>query len=134
MEQLILKRAIRQIAAPNITWCINNAFDTGNRSLLRSGSNNIFRGERQFDRLQTYNSFNTIMPPNGPACAQSDAEDRWGVYSPQSWHSGGKIYSYVSSAFGDEDNPPYSITVTKKGAAETFDASKPVRIFLRNND
>ncbi|MDR1493159.1 MAG: DUF1559 domain-containing protein [Planctomycetaceae bacterium] len=85
---------------PNVTWCINNAFDTGtgNRSLLRSGSNDIFRGGRQFDRLQTYNSFNTIMPPNGPACAQGNAEDRWGVYPPQSWHTGGVNCGYADGS------------------------------------
>jgi prepilin-type processing-associated H-X9-DG protein len=80
----------------NVTWCMNNAFDTSNRSLLKNGTNNIFRGGRQFDRMQTYNSFNTIMPPNGPACAPGDVEDRWGVYPPQSWHSGG-----VNCGFAD---------------------------------
>jgi prepilin-type processing-associated H-X9-DG protein len=83
---------------PNVTWCINNAFDVSNRSLLKSGSNGIFRGGRQYDRLQTYNSFNTIMPPNGPACAQGNAEDRWGIYPPQSWHSGGVNCGYADGS------------------------------------
>jgi hypothetical protein len=47
---------------------------------------------------------------------------------------GGKIYSYVDASFGDTSNPPFSVTVTEKGTAETFDAGKPVHIFLRDNE
>ncbi|MDR1493158.1 MAG: carboxypeptidase-like regulatory domain-containing protein [Planctomycetaceae bacterium] len=47
---------------------------------------------------------------------------------------GGKVYSYVDAVFGNENHPPYTIMVTKKGVAETFDIGTSVRIFLRNND
>ena len=72
----------------NVNRCLNESTVAGDRNLLVNGAQ--MRGGRQFDRHQIYNSFNTIMPPNGPACAQnSDLDDRWGIYPPVSHHTGG---------------------------------------------
>ena len=74
----------------NANWCLNNAFAPGgDRKLLARGCGTIWRGGRPLDRFQTYWTFNTILPPNAPACARDNAEDRWGLYPPQSYHTGG---------------------------------------------
>jgi len=72
----------------DVTWCRNNAID--NRGALVAGSSNLQRGGRPFDRHYTYNMFNTLMPPNGPACVANNAETTgWGALPPQSFHPGG---------------------------------------------
>ena len=47
--------------------------------------------------------------------------------------SGGQSYDYVDARYADRVNPQFSITVTEKGAQETFDVGKAVRVFRRNN-
>ena len=73
----------------NVIWCLENAYYDASRMTLNRGATAIWRGGRPFDRLMTYTFFNTIMPPNGPACARNNATDRWGIYPPQSYHIGG---------------------------------------------
>ena len=81
----------------NVVWCMNNAFAPGNRTMLANGSHSSWRGFRPFDRRVIYNYFNTIIPPNGPSCTENDGgEQNWGIYPPQSRHSGG-----VSAGFLD---------------------------------
>ena len=45
---------------------------------------------------------------------------------------GGKSYGYVDDKFSTVNSTPLSITVTDKGATETFDVGAPVRTFLGN--
>jgi type II secretory pathway pseudopilin PulG len=71
------------------TWCMDNARDPANPSQLVSAANNIWRGSRMFDTNTTYSSFNTILPPNAPACARVNDDQAWGLYPPQSNHNGG---------------------------------------------
>jgi type II secretory pathway pseudopilin PulG len=73
----------------NVTWCMNNATMTTDRSMVITGSSSIMRGGRQFDRYQGYNSFNTLAPPNGISCNEGGSDDRWGIYPPLSNHTGG---------------------------------------------
>jgi len=74
---------------PDVARCMNQARSDADRTRLRASTGGIQRGGRQFDRMQTYNTFNTIMPPNSPACTHSSHDDRWGLYPPQSHHPGG---------------------------------------------
>jgi hypothetical protein len=45
---------------------------------------------------------------------------------------GGKVFSYVEPKYSDVAASPFTISVTEKGAAETFEVGKPVHQFLRN--
>ena len=72
----------------NPSACINNAIDQANRQ-LNGPASNMWRGGRHMDRLISYTTFNTIMPPNGPTCSRTNAEDAWGFYTAQSYHTGG---------------------------------------------
>jgi hypothetical protein len=73
----------------NVTYCMNHARDPNNRQML-VGSSTAWRGGRPYDRPFNYYCFNTLMPPNGPACATGGGEyPEGGVYPPQSYHSGG---------------------------------------------
>ena len=89
----------------NVTWCMNNAFENGSgRSRLkgREGQTNpnnagVWRGGRSYDRHFNYSYFNTLMPPNGPACVITD-ENATGVYPPQSYHSGGVTVGMLDGA------------------------------------
>jgi type II secretory pathway pseudopilin PulG len=48
------------------------------------------RGGRFHDGRAIYTGFTTVLPPNSPSCSNgSSAEDTFGIYSPQSNHSGG---------------------------------------------
>jgi prepilin-type processing-associated H-X9-DG protein len=81
----------------NVTYCRNEAIEPNDRRTLKTGSGNIQRGGRPYERHFSYNYFNTLMPPNGPACVVSNAETTgWGPYPPQSYHTGG-----VNAGFGD---------------------------------
>ena len=80
----------------NVTYCFNNATVAGDRTTLRNASG--MRGGRQFDRFQTYNHFNTIMPPNGPSCNEDGNDDRWGLYPPMSYHTGGVNCGYADGS------------------------------------
>jgi len=46
---------------------------------------------------------------------------------------GGQAFNYVDVQFSDESTTPLSLTVTERGARETFEVGAPVRIFLGNN-
>ena len=81
----------------NPTWCINNAFAEGNRTMLKRGSG-VWRGGRPYDRHWNYNYFNTIIPPNGPACAMGGGECDSGVFPPQSFHPGGVSGGFVDGS------------------------------------
>jgi len=50
-----------------------------------------------------------------------------------SYETGGAIYRYVDAQYWLESTP-LSIDVTEKGAKETFDVGKPVRVFVSNNN
>ena len=82
----------------NVTWCMNNARDPNDRNQTVNGSTGGMRGGRQFDRLQIYNTFNTIMPPNSVSCNEDNTEDRWGLYPPVSYHSGGVNVGFVDGS------------------------------------
>ena len=43
---------------------------------------------------------------------------------------GGQIFQYVDAKFASQNSSPLSITVTDKGATETFEVGTPVRVFL----
>jgi prepilin-type processing-associated H-X9-DG protein len=73
--------------------CYNNSRNPSNRSHLKSRNEYIKRTYHQFDNALGYQVFNTIMPPNSPACVTSDYQDEdghcLGFYPPQSQHTGG---------------------------------------------
>jgi hypothetical protein len=48
--------------------------------------------------------------------------------------AGGQSYNYVDARFSTKDGTTLNITVTEKGAKESFDVGAPVRIFLGHND
>ena len=73
----------------NVSWCMNNATVANDRNTVKTGSSNVMRGGRQYDRMQGYNTFNTLMPPNGTSCNEGGSDDRWGIYPPMSYHTGG---------------------------------------------
>jgi prepilin-type N-terminal cleavage/methylation domain-containing protein/prepilin-type processing-associated H-X9-DG protein len=75
------------IAKPG--YCRDNARSTTDRNALASVESNIWRSSRHFDRAMTYATFNTIMPPNSPACSRTNSDNQWGFFSAQSNHTGG---------------------------------------------
>jgi prepilin-type processing-associated H-X9-DG protein len=81
----------------NATWCMNNAFAEGNRTML-AGSGDSWRGLRPYDRHWNYLYFNTIIPPNGPSCARGTGECDTGLYPPQSNHTGGVNAGFVDGS------------------------------------
>lgn len=54
------------------------------------------RGNSLFAGFPMMSGFNTILPPNSPACAFDIGEWSWGVFPPDSYHPGG-----VNMAMGD---------------------------------
>ena len=44
---------------------------------------------------------------------------------------GGQLFQYVEAQFTQESSTPHSLTVTNRGATETFDVGEPVRVFMR---
>jgi prepilin-type N-terminal cleavage/methylation domain-containing protein/prepilin-type processing-associated H-X9-DG protein len=82
----------------NVTWCMNGATMDGDRNTVRTGSGSVMRGGRQFDRMQGYNTFNTLMPPNGISCNEGGSDDRWGIYPPMSNHTGGVNCGFVDGS------------------------------------
>jgi prepilin-type N-terminal cleavage/methylation domain-containing protein len=46
-------------------------------------------GDRWCDSNISMTGFNTVLPPNGPRCSHNTWDGRWGIYSPQSQHTGG---------------------------------------------
>ena len=68
--------------------CMNNILDVSAGLLTVTGTTNV-RGGRHLDRRIIYTAFNTILPPNAPSCAVNDDEGIWGMYPPQSYHTGG---------------------------------------------
>jgi len=75
----------------NVNLCLNTAtLQTDRRTLNTPRTLNIWRGGRPYERHYSYTFFNTLMPPNGPACVANDAETTgWGAFPPQSNHAGG---------------------------------------------
>ncbi|MDR1960345.1 MAG: DUF1559 domain-containing protein [Planctomycetaceae bacterium] len=71
------------------SWCMNSAPDPANPGQLKSAASSIWRGSRMFDNAFTYALFNTVLPPNAPACARSNNDYNWGFFPPQSHHTGG---------------------------------------------
>jgi type II secretory pathway pseudopilin PulG len=75
------------------SWCKNNAVDSTNPGQLAGTAaqiSTVWRGSRAFDTPIVYALFNTILPPNSPACSRNDNSDNnWGFYPPQSHHTGG---------------------------------------------
>ena len=82
----------------NVTWCLNGAVRDDDRNAVKTPSGSVMRGGRQFDRMQGYNTFNTLMPPNGPSCNEGGSDDRWGIYPPLSNHTGGVNCGYVDGS------------------------------------
>ncbi|MDR1291000.1 MAG: DUF1559 domain-containing protein, partial [Planctomycetaceae bacterium] len=71
-------------------WCKNNALDPANPGQLNGTmASGVWRGSRTFDSSISYVLFNTIFPPNAPACSRQNNDWNWGFYPPQSYHSGG---------------------------------------------
>jgi prepilin-type N-terminal cleavage/methylation domain-containing protein/prepilin-type processing-associated H-X9-DG protein len=54
------------------------------------------RGNSAYAGYPMMSGFNTILPPNSPACANNIGEWEWGVFPPDSYHPGG-----VNVAMGD---------------------------------
>jgi prepilin-type processing-associated H-X9-DG protein len=85
-------------------WCMNNAYEPGSRTMLRTNRSNGlgggWRGMRPYDRHWNYIYFNTIIPPNGPACSRGGGggECDTGLYPPQSYHAGGVNAAMVDGA------------------------------------
>jgi hypothetical protein len=71
------------------SYCMNNAISTTDRSQLTSATNGVWRGWRVFDANTSFSGFNTILPPNSPACVRDNNDASWGLYPPQSNHNGG---------------------------------------------
>jgi prepilin-type N-terminal cleavage/methylation domain-containing protein len=70
--------------------CMNNAYDTTDRTLLLSGINTIhWRGAWYLDSRPNYSAFSTVMPPNTPTCRRGAAENDWGFFTASSFHPGG---------------------------------------------
>jgi hypothetical protein len=63
------------------------------------------------------------------------AENQTEVKTPEggTYLAGGDSYNYVDSRYRGKDTSTFNITVTEKGAKETFDVGKAVRTFLWNN-
>jgi hypothetical protein len=45
---------------------------------------------------------------------------------------GGRVYQLVNDRYVNRESTPFSITVTERGARETFEVGAPVRVFLFN--
>jgi hypothetical protein len=69
--------------------CINNAVDPTTNQLADPVSQYIWRGSRMFFNFTTYTGFNTILPPNRPACSSAPQSYLHGIYPPQSNHPNG---------------------------------------------
>ncbi|MDR2441686.1 MAG: DUF1559 domain-containing protein, partial [Planctomycetaceae bacterium] len=70
--------------------CLNLAIDHATKTIKSTyAASAIWRGGRYTDRLISYVTFNTIMPPNGPSCSRFNAEDSWAFLTAQSYHTGG---------------------------------------------
>ena len=82
----------------NVSWCLNGAVRDDDRNAVKTPSTQIMRGGRQFDRFQGYNTFNTLMPPNGTSCNEGGSDDRWGIYPPLSNHTGGVNCGFVDGS------------------------------------
>jgi len=78
----------------DLQYCRNNAI--GSDGLLIQS--NQWRGARPYDRRQIYTYFNTLIPPNGPACSYGAGEMDWGAYPPQSRHTGGVNGGFVDGS------------------------------------
>jgi hypothetical protein len=108
------------------TWCMNNARSATNPNQLVSAASDIWRGSRAFDTPLTYVLFNTIMPPNAPACARTNNDYTWGLYPPQSNHSGGVNCGVVDGSVRfvndtvDTGTPPLPDTVHNYKGISTF--------------
>jgi prepilin-type processing-associated H-X9-DG protein len=78
--------------------CYNNSRSPSNNAYLRDRNSNVRRTYHQFDNAQGYQIFNTITPPNSPACVidNTGTDHCWGLYPPQSYHTNG-----VNAGFGD---------------------------------
>ncbi|MDO5553353.1 MAG: DUF1559 domain-containing protein [Planctomycetia bacterium] len=68
----------------------------------RSGSHYLthparsFRGVRFSDGRVWITGFTTVLPPNAPSCSDNDNISNWGIYTANSYHSGG-----VNAVLGD---------------------------------
>ena len=78
--------------------CIRFGLDSANPGQILRTSNGAVRGQSFVDGRMTVSAFNTILPPNSPSCARSNAPDfnTWGYFSASSYHTGG-----VNVLFGD---------------------------------
>jgi prepilin-type N-terminal cleavage/methylation domain-containing protein/prepilin-type processing-associated H-X9-DG protein len=59
---------------------------------LYSGSSavaNNWRGRRWGDRIVTFTTFNTILPPNSPSCSSGTSDGSAALLPPNSYHRGG---------------------------------------------
>ncbi|HZZ78145.1 MAG TPA: DUF1559 domain-containing protein [Gemmataceae bacterium] len=46
-------------------------------------------GVQWFDGYPAFTAVNTVLPPNSPSCAADNWGDSWGVFSANSYHTGG---------------------------------------------
>jgi len=44
--------------------------------------------------------------------------------------AGGQAFQYVEAQYTQENTTPHSLTVTERGATDTFDVGEPVRVFM----
>jgi len=71
--------------------CFTGARSATDRNVLAGGSL-VTRGGFIGDGRSANTCFQTILPPNSPACvwrADGAAPERWGVFPPNSYHTGG---------------------------------------------
>jgi prepilin-type processing-associated H-X9-DG protein len=57
--------------------------------LRDDGGNSPWRGGQSYNRKHWYLYFNTLLPPNGPACWTDGGQEHPVFFPPQSYHSGG---------------------------------------------
>ena len=85
-------------------------------------------------RILTYGFVGVPLGEYTVTLSRTDIEGMTRVENAGGWDEfGGQVYQYVESKYTKTDSTPYSITVTEKGAKETFEIGAPVRTFLRNN-
>jgi prepilin-type processing-associated H-X9-DG protein len=90
--------------------------------------------------------FTTVLPPNSPSCAVGTGEAQWGIFSADSYHSGGVntlladgsvrfIRNSVDSGDLSTREPTHHIPALRKspygvwGALGSIDGTEPVEDF-----
>jgi prepilin-type processing-associated H-X9-DG protein len=81
--------------------CFTGARSVTDRNRLSSAATHVTRGGMFSDGRSANASFQTILPPNSPACVvmnDANAPQRWGVFPPNSYHQGGVNVGYTDGS------------------------------------